>query len=143
MKQFHLYQLWFLIPGIGLTLISLYIPASYLYKQISWTETEALIVEGNERQVGGEGLYLMDYTDANRGLHRIEVDGENNTFMEGTDSKHVRLYYDPSSPVDYELVNPGRFMVLLFFPFGLLCCYLGWPSVEKNESDVRHKSLRK
>lgn len=123
--------------------VSLYVPLSYLNKQLSWTETEALIVEGNERQAGSEGLYLMDYTDMNGGLHRIEVDGENNTVMEGKDSEHARIYYDPFNPADYELVNPGRYMLLLFFPFGLLCSYLGWPSVEKNESDVRHRALRK
>lgn len=128
MRQFNSYQLLFLIPGIALVAASLYIPLSYLHKQLFWTETEALITERVGRNEGAEVevIYLMDFTDKQGIVHHIQA-GVENTFIEGRDSEHIRIYYDHSNPADYELFNPGNYLLILFLPFGLLCSYLGWP----------------
>lgn len=122
------YSLLFLVPGIALTLISAYIPLSYLHKQIFWTETEAVIMERVEHIVGGEAevLYRMHYSDEAGVARQIEVDIENN-FSEGRDSDHAVLLYDPADSANFELVNPGRYLLILFLPFGLLLSYLGLP----------------
>jgi hypothetical protein len=121
MKKIDRYALLFLIPGIGLTFASVYIPLSYLHKQIFWTETEAVIADRFTPTVGSEAevLYRMSYTDAAGVVHQIEVDSEND-FMEGRNTHFTRLLYDPADAVNFELVNPGRYLLLLFLPFGLL-----------------------
>lgn len=127
MKRFYPYQLWFLVPGIGLVIASIYIPISYLHKQLFWTETEAVIDGQVERGSGEIQVFcLMNFTDAQGLVYHIEANTEN-TFMDGKDSNHVRIYYDPFNPNNFELVNPGRYLLILFLPFGLLCVYLGWP----------------
>lgn len=128
MRQFHSVQLWFLIPGIILVITSIYVPLSYLNKQIFWTEADALITDRVEEMAGSEVqlVYHMEFVDHQGALHHIKPNTDD-TFMEGKDSNHVRIYYDPTSPSNFELVNPGRYMLVLFLPFGLLLLYLGWP----------------
>lgn len=128
MRRFYSYQLWFLIPGIALVVAGVFIPLNYLHKQLFWTETEALITEEVLRYDGAETelFYHMAYTDEEGLSHHIQVSDEN-TFVEGKDSMHVCIYYDQSNPTNYELVNPGRYMLILFIPLGLLACYFGWP----------------
>lgn len=106
----------------------MYIPISYLHKQIFWTATEAIITGKIEQSVGpaSEGLVLVDFTDTQGLTHHIRVDADN-TFIEGKDSAHIQILYNPFHPTDYVLVNPGRYMVILFLPLGLLACYFGWP----------------
>lgn len=122
------YSLLFLLPGIGLILVSLYIPISYLHKQISWTETEATIVDRVERNAGGEAevLYMMEYVDERGLVHQATIDSEIH-FSEGTSSSRAPLLYNPSDPTKYEFVNPGRYLLILFFPLGLLLAYFGKP----------------
>jgi hypothetical protein len=129
MKKFEPVQLWFLLPGIGLVIASVLVPLNYLYKQLYWTPTEAVIT-GHELTAQGPDaqlLTLMDFTDEHGVIHHIGEDEERETFFNGADSLHVRVYYDPLNPADYELINPFRYVVLIFLPFGLLLCYLGWP----------------
>jgi hypothetical protein len=132
MRRFHLFQLWFLLPGVALVVASVYIPLSYLHKQIFWTETEALTNNRVERDDGMGGLvyYSMTFADEGGTTHYIDPNSDD-TFMEGKDSNHVRIYYDPSNPEAYELVNHGRYLLILFLPFALLLCYLGWPDRER------------
>lgn len=127
MKRFYPYQLWFLIPGIGLVVASIYIPLSYLHKQLFWTETEA-IIQGQQERGGIEPkVYcLMQFTDSKGTVYNIEANIED-TFTEGKTSNHVRIYYNPKTPGEFELINPGRYLLILFLPFGFLCVYFGWP----------------
>jgi len=127
MEKAQSHNLWLLIPGIGLILTSFYIPLSYLYNQLYWKETEAFITDRIERDDGVKVrvFYVMNFTDAQGTVHRIEASSRD-TFMKGKDEDHVRIYYDPSNPPNFELVNHGRYLLLLFFPLGLLACYFGY-----------------
>jgi hypothetical protein len=136
MMKFQAFQLWFLIPGVILTLTSVHVPVSYFHKQLFWNEAEALLGDRVERESGGvsEVLFKMEFVDEKGMKQHILTDLED-TYTEGKDSQHIRIYYDPANPEDHELVNHGRYLLILFLPFGLLCCYLGWP--EKTEKRDR------
>ncbi len=130
MRQFHLYQLWFLVPGLGLVWLGYYLPASYIYQQLYWVETEAVITGYRlDTTATPINYYLMDYTDSLGTVFHIEVDVEN-TITEGRDADHARLYYDPADPANFALVNHALYLVVLFLPLGLLSLYFGWPKRE-------------
>lgn len=131
MKRFHPVQLLFLIPGIGLVLLSAYLPLNYLHKQLFWTKTEAMITEHAYREKRGESyLYIkMEFADRRGKIYYIEPNVDD-TFTEGSDSQHILIFYDPSNPEDFELVNPGHYLIVFFLPFGLLLTYLGLPAKE-------------
>ena len=130
-RQFHLFQLWFLIPGVILVVTSVYVPLSYFHKQLFWTATEALIKERRVEEKPGqpEVFYQMEFTDERGEKYQVLGDYDD-SFTTGVDDDHVRIYYDPASPQNYELVNHGRYMLILFIPFSLLLLYLGWPHKE-------------
>ncbi len=131
--------LWLLVPGGLLVCVSIYIPIQYFYRQFAWTKTEARQVE---RELNYEGVEtraynIMEFTDANGNVQRIKDDDENDRF-EGSDDQHFVLYYNPKKPDEFVMMNPGRYLIAIFLPFGLLCCYLGWP----HKMDKRVKSIR-
>lgn len=140
MRRFYVQQLWFLIPGIGLLLVTVYVPLSYLHKQMFWTATEALIVDRTSKEVGGEvSLYLhLEFTDSNGSLHRV-IDGTENSYIEGRDPDYAWIYYDPANPGDFALVNHFRYMLIIFIPFALFLVYLGWPHKDTEDVDLTHK----
>ncbi|MEQ9374995.1 MAG: hypothetical protein RIG68_07460 [Imperialibacter sp.] len=129
MKNFKLFQLWFLIPGVALVATSVLVPLNYLYAQLYWTPTEAIITGTVLNTDGPEAelLTLMDFTDGEGVVHHISEDEERETLTRGTDDQHVRIYYDPLDSGNYVLANYGRYLIVLFLPLGLLACYLGWP----------------
>lgn len=144
MKKFQPYQLWFLIAGVLLVLTSVHVPVSYFHKQLFWVETEALLGERVERGSAGapEVLFKMEFVDANGATQHILADIDD-TFTQGRDEQHIRIYYDPEDPQDYELVNHARYLLILFLPFGLLCCYLGWPEKTSSKTKVSHVLMKK
>lgn len=142
MRKFHSYQLLFLIPGVLLVLASTYYPTELLYKQIMWTKTEALYLQVESENLGRDtGLYdLMEFKDKEGNVHTVKVyDLTDNDYVEGSDKDHFILYYNPRNPSDYIMLNFGKYMVILFLPFGLFLSYVGWPRKE----DIKHqKDLR-
>ena len=135
MRKFYLSQLWFLIPGLILMVTSVWVPLDFAYKQIFWNRTEALILEQIiEYPQGEEGeaeVYLnLEFTDANGKVQHLK-DNSDDDYMEGSDEKHLILYYDPSNPADYVLANFGRYLIVIFVPFAWFLLYLGWPNKEE------------
>jgi hypothetical protein len=126
-RQIGSIQLLFLVPGLLLVGASLYIPADYAYKQLFWPRTEARFLEQilpeNELNMG---YSLLEFADASGTLYQVKENDEN-TMITGSDDQHFILYYNPIDPTDYVMMNPGRYLLLLFFPFGVLLCFLGWP----------------
>lgn len=137
MRKFHSIQLWFLIPGTILLVTSIYVPISYLNKSIFWTETEALIIERVEENTrsGVELVYYMEFSDHQGRVHKIKPNTDD-TFIEGKDANHVLIFYEPTHPANFELVNPGRYMLILFLPFAMLLLYLGWPEKIPDGTDI-------
>jgi len=138
MKQFQWSQLLWLIPGIGILWISAYLPLNYLRKQIFWTKTEAQIIEQTVREIGGEAdiYYKMEFTDKLGKVYRIEPD-DDDTFTAGSDTQHILIYYDPSNPADFELVNPGFYLIVIFLPFGLLCTYMALADFSSTGENIK------
>lgn len=128
-----------LVPGALLVFVSIYIPIQYFYRQFAWTKTEARQLERELNYEGTEAsaYNIMEFTDANGNVQRIKDDDENDRF-EGSDDQHFVLYYNPKKPDEFVMMNPGRYLIAIFLPFGLLCCYLGWP----HKMDKRVKSIR-
>ncbi len=126
-RQFSSIQLLFLVPGLLLIGASLYIPADYAYKQLFWLRTEARYLEHilpeNEPDIA---YSLLEFADATGALYQAKENAEN-TMITGSDDQHFILYYNPINPTDYVMMNPGRYLILLFFPLGVLLCFLGWP----------------
>ena len=133
MRNYSPYLLLYLIPGLLLVLASTYYPTELLYKQLLWTKTEALLLQAESENLGGDtGVYdLMEFKDKDGNVHIIKVyDITDNDYVEGSDKDHFILYYNPRNPSENILLNYGSYMVILFLPFGLLCSYLGWPHKE-------------
>lgn len=129
-RKFQTIQLFFLVPGVALTCASLYIPADYVYKQLMWTRTEARFAERSITEGNSDIAYsVLEFTDTTGTLHQVK-ENEENTMVEGSDDQHFILYYNPGNPNEYVMMNYGRYLLILFFPFGLLLCYFGWPEKE-------------
>jgi hypothetical protein len=129
-RRFKPIQLLFWIPGLLLIGMNIYIPVEYAYKQLAWTRTEAHLVERIASTDRNDIAYsVLEFKDHSGKLHRIKED-EENTMVKGSDDQHFILYYNPTSPVNYVMMNQGRYLLILFFPFGLLLCFLGWPEKE-------------
>ena len=125
-----------LIPGLLLVLAGTYYPSELLYKQLMWTRTEALYLQEESENLGGDtGVYdLMEFKDKDGNVHTAKVyDVIDNDYVEGSDQDHFILYYNPRNPSENIMLNYGKYMVILFLPFGLLCCYLGWPRKEGDD----------
>jgi hypothetical protein len=138
LSRFKPFQLLFLIPGIGLIITSLFVPLNYLHRQIFWTETEALMefTEFDNGMKGGARCRLQ-FTDIHGKVYDFYPNTDD-TFTEGKDYKHIRIYYDPANPADALLVNHGQYLLILFFPFALLLTYLGLPeNRSKKENSYR------
>lgn len=126
-RQFDSTQLLFLVPGLLLISASLYIPADYAYKQLFWPRTEARYLEQILPENEPNMVYsLLEFADTTGTLYQVKEYDEN-TMITGSDDQHFILYYNPINPTDYVMMNPGRYLLLLFFPFGVLLCFLGWP----------------
>jgi hypothetical protein len=126
----------FLLPGLGLAAVSVIVPVRYLYRNVMWTRTEGLLLFVNDRDQ--QAHPVLEFND-DRGIkRRVAVNGEDSMF-EGSDAMHFVLYYNPSDSTDYVLMNPGRYLLLLFFPFGLLLCYLGWPERARQVGAGEHR----
>ena len=121
--------LLFLLPGIGLVSVSLIVPVRYFYRQMMWTRTEGLLLENVFSEDGQQGHSLLEFDDATGTKRQVKVDYDDSMF-EGSDDKHFILYYNPADSTEFVMMNPGRYMIVIFFPFGLLLCYLGWPRVK-------------
>jgi len=129
-RRFKPIQLLFWIPGLLLICMNMYIPGEYAYQQLAWTRTEAHLVERIASMDRNENVYsLLEFMDQSGKTHRIKED-EENTMVKGSDDQHFIMYYNPSNPADYVMMNHGRYLLILFFPFGLLLCFLGWPEKE-------------
>ena len=90
-----------------------------------------------EKEVISEGaeigvFNLMEFKDKDGYVHAIREDDENDV-MEGSDKDHFILYYNPRNASEYMMLNPGKYLVIIFLPFGLLCSYLGWPQKEDKD----------
>lgn len=125
-RQFGSIQLLFLVPGLLLIIASLYIPADYAYKQIFWPRTEARFLERVLPENEDVDYSVLEFADSEGTLYHVKENDEN-TMITGSDDQHYILYYNPINPTDYVMMNPGRYLLLLFFPFGVLLCFLGWP----------------
>lgn len=127
-RRFYLFQLWFAIPGALLVFACFYFPVSYLYKQLYWTRTEALYIEQVVPRNPDDTYTVLEFTATNGRTYRVQTSGE--SMYEGSDDKHFLLYYNPQNPEAFEMLNHGIYFMLLFLPFGLFVCYLGWPHRE-------------
>lgn len=135
-KGFHSIQLLFLVPGVLLVFASIYIPYAYAYKQLLWTRAEARFIERIVPYEGADVAYsLLEFEDDKGITHQVKENDEN-TMIEGSDHLHFILYFDPGNPQDYVMMNGGRYLLLLFFPFGILLCYLGWPEKDSKNSSA-------
>jgi hypothetical protein len=133
-RPFQSIQRLFLVPGVLLIFASLYIPSVYVYKQVQWIRTEARFVERIIAEDGTDVAYsLLEFMDEKDVLHQVK-ENEENTMVEGSDDQHFILYYNPTKPEDFVMMNYGRYFLVLFFPFGVLLCYLGWPEKETKTS---------
>ena len=141
-RVFSSLQLVFLVPGVLLVFASIYIPLDFAYKQLLWTRTEARLVE---RIIPSEGAdiayYLLEFADEKDIVHQVK-ENEENTMVEGSDDQHFILYYNPNDPDQHIMMNYGRYLLILFFPFGVLLCYFGWPEKE-SKTNVRIATGRK
>jgi len=124
------YIILLFLCGVGLTVVSTWIPLTYLYKNIFWTKTEALII-GVERLDFEDAYYVMEFTDTKGTVHQIKEYYEND-FTQGKDEKHALVLYNPENPAQNEVKNPGKFFIAIFLPFGLLCSYLAWPRKDQD-----------
>lgn len=141
-KPFQSTQLLFLVPGVLLIFASLWIPAAYTYKQIVWTRTEARFVERITPKEGADIAYsLLEFTNEKGNVYQIK-ENEENTMVEGQDDQHFVLYFNPNNPEEYIMMNYGRYLLILFFPFGVLLSYSGWPEKE-SKSNARIATGRK
>ena len=116
-----------------MVLASLYYPTEHLYKQLLWTKTEALYLQEKSDNLGRDtGFYdLMEFKDKAGTVHTVKVyDINENDYVEGSDEDHFILYYNPRNPSEIIMLNYGNYAIIIFLPFGLLCCYLGWPRKE-------------
>jgi hypothetical protein len=113
-------------------------PLNYLRRQIFWTETEALMeLTEFDNGMGGGLQYRLQFTDMQGKVYDFYPNSDD-TFTEGKDSNHIRIYYDPANPSDALLVNHGQYLLILFFPFALLLTYLGLPEKKsKKENPYR------
>ncbi len=132
MRKFQTFQLWFIIPGIAILAASTLIPINYLYAQLYWTATEAIITGEELNTDGPEAklMTLMDFTDHEGVVHHISEENDDDDsalFTIGAEDRSFRIYYDPLNPSDYMLANAGRYVIAIFLPFALFLCYLGWP----------------
>lgn len=128
--RFYASQLLFLVPGLLLVFVSVYYPIDYLYKQVAWVRTEGLYIGQIEPEnMPGNAYLVFEFTDPSGTVYQVH-EGYDNTVIEGSDNQHFLLYYNPANPNEFVMVNPGRYLVLLFGPFGLLLCYFGWPEKE-------------
>lgn len=140
MKNYSPSMLLFLIPGVLLVLASTYYPTELLYKQLMWTRTEALYLQEESENLGGDtGVYdLMEFKDKDGNVHTAKVyDVIDNDYVEGSDQDHFILYYNPRNPSENVMLNYGKYMVIIFLPFGLFCSYLGWPRKEDKELNTK------
>jgi hypothetical protein len=129
-RQFQTIQLLFLVPGVVLICASLYIPADYVYKQLLWTRAEARFVERSITEGNSDIAYsVLEFTDTAGTLHQVK-ENEENAMVEGIDDQHFILYYNPKNPDQHIMMNYGRYLLILFFPFGVLLCFFGWPEKE-------------
>ncbi len=101
-----------------------------------------MLLQAESENLGGDtGVYdLMEFKDKDGNVHIIKVyDVTDNDYVEGSDKDHFILYYNPRNPSEYIMLNFGKYMVIIFLPFGLFCSYLGWPQKEdfKNQKDLR------
>lgn len=127
MRQLNLYLFIFFIPGLLLSVTCIYVPISFLYKQIFWTHTEGLIGDRIENYTpNGIIFHSITYQDAQGIMRNVQADLDDD-YQEGADSNHVQLLYNPANPEDFELVNYGRYLIFVFLPFGLFLMYVGWP----------------
>ncbi len=129
-----LLQVFFLLVGTGLVGISTYWPIAYAYKQIRWQRTEARLLDIITKENSEIAYYSLEFTDQQGRVFQIREDTDNQ-ITEGQDDKHYVMYYNPANPEEFVMANFGRYLIALFFPFGLLLCYLGWP----HRSDTKSK----
>lgn len=127
-RKFYLFQLWFAIPGVILLVTSFVVPVGYMYRQIYWTRTEGLFIEQIITNDGEDAITVVEFAAADGKTYRVESNGE--SLFTGSDDKHYLLYYNPENPEQFMMLNHGLYLMLLFIPFGLLLCYLGWPHRE-------------
>ncbi len=128
MREFHRFQLWFLIPGILFTLICVLVPLVFLYQQLIWTQAEARIIDKIQKNPGPfmEPYIVFEYQDQTGSAHRFEFP-KDNYYMEGKDDEHALILYNQNAPESSAVVNYSKYTLIIFLPITLLACYLGWP----------------
>jgi hypothetical protein len=128
-RQFGSIQLLFLVPGLLIIGASIYVPASYAYKQLVWPRTEARFLERVLPENEDVAYSVLEFADSEGTFYQVKENDEN-AMITGSDDQRFILYYNPRNPWEYVMMNPGRYFMFLFFPFGVLLCFLGWPERE-------------
>lgn len=119
----------FLLVGTGLSGICIYWPVTYAWKQIMWHRTEARLLDIVYTENSDFVYYSLEFTDQQGRVFQIKEDTDNH-ITEGKDDDHYVMYYNPAKPEEFVMANFGRYMIVVFLPFGLFLCYVGWPDLK-------------
>lgn len=135
-KPSWLITLAFFIPGVFLTIMPAYYLGKVAYTVVMWDTAKGVVTEFVENPSSDEDTYFVkfSFTDSDGELHTTQTAN-----AVGTESREigegVRVFYDPENPTN---AHPGFLLIsyallTLFFPFGLLLVYLGWPFLSKEQ----------
>lgn len=129
-KSSWLITLAFFIPGVFLTIVPAYYLGKVMYTLVMWDTAKGVVTEFVDDPPSDEDTYFVkfSFTDSDGERHISQtanaVGTENREIGE-----YVRVFYDPGNPTN---AHPGFLLlsyglITIFFPFGLLLIYLGWP----------------
>jgi len=117
------------VPGIFLVVLSTYF-AGLAYTVLVWKSTSGRIIDFVPSESGDGDTYYYRFTFITREGKAMTVLSDKAYGIEtAEEGEAITVYYDPQDP---GRAIPASFMIswlilLVFFPFGLLLMWLGWP----------------
>lgn len=91
-----------------------------------WQRTEARLLGTTVKENSDFVYYSFEFTNQQGRVFHVKEDTDNH-ITEGRDDQHYILYYNPANPEEFVMANFGRYLIVLFLPFGLFLSYVGWP----------------
>lgn len=126
----------FFLPGVFLMVLPVYYFGKVAYPLVMWDTAKGVVTEFVEDPPSDEGTYFVKFSFTGTDGKQYVVQTANAVGTEYREiGEEVRVFYDPENPANahpgFLLVSYG--LITLFFPFGLLLSYLGWPFHSKKE----------